>query len=274
MFSLSNPTVLPVLPQKLIDKALRDYAATKNAKAVVKRTGLSLTSVYRILEAHGIERVGLDLYRRRARKLPADEQVLAEYKRGDSLSQIAERYRCTDAAVARVLKKRGATMRPRGNSAKIITREEAETMAAHYAELGSQQAVAALMETNQSRVSTALRLLGIRCGTARMRGSLHPTWRGGRTVADGYVKAWVDPDDPLRCMAGTGGYALEHRLVMARALGRPLSEHETVHHINGDRADNRLSNLQLRFGKHGKGVSMVCAKCGSNALIYKEIIEQ
>ena len=67
-------------------------------------------------------------------------------------------------------------------------------------------------------------------------------WRGGRHLdCFGYVRVWR-PEHPNKQMPG---YILEHRLVMSEHLGRPLFTHETVHHKNGNRADNRIKNLEL-----------------------------
>lgn len=37
----------------------------------------------------------------------------------------------------------------------------------------------------------------------------------------------------------------EHRYIMEQHLGRKLRDDEVVHHINGDKRDNRISNLEI-----------------------------
>lgn len=54
-------------------------------------------------------------------------------------------------------------------------------------------------------------------------------------------------------VTGKKGGILEHRYVMSRHIGRQLTKQETVHHIDGDRTNNELSNLELFSSRHGPG---------------------
>lgn len=94
-------------------------------------------------------------------------------------------------------------------------------------------------------------------------------WRGGRFLhATGYIYVW-SPEHPN---VNAAGYVLEHRLVMEKKLGRLLERTERVHHINGDKEDNREENLELSLGNHGPGVCLKCEDCGSTRLIPTALI--
>lgn len=89
-------------------------------------------------------------------------------------------------------------------------------------------------------------------------------WAGGHSItSQGYKLVSVPDNDAARAMTTKKGYVLEHRLVMARHIGRLLKAGEQVHHINGNKLDNCIENLQLRHA-HGPGQAYQCNKCGSN----------
>jgi hypothetical protein len=90
-------------------------------------------------------------------------------------------------------------------------------------------------------------------------GALNPAWQGGVTykrpkgnyIGPRYVRC---PPD-LLVMARSDGYVMEHRLVMARWIGRPLTRTECVNHVDHNPRNNPRSNLELypTNGDHKRG---------------------
>lgn len=123
------------------------------------------------------------------------------------------------------------------------------------------ESVVAQLRADQKRG----RKIGTYCGRcAKVPGPHHVGRKGkglnGYTNSQGY-RLLYRPEHPASTKSG---HILEHRYVMERHLGRPLADYETVHHINGERSDNRIENLQLRSGHHGRGVKHQCLDCGSS----------
>jgi len=84
-----------------------------------------------------------------------------------------------------------------------------------------------------------------KCATS-IKGADSTSWKGGITKDHvGYVMIKISDGNFFSPMANGKGYIREHRLIMAKHLGRCLHRWELVHHKNHIKDDNRLENLQL-----------------------------
>jgi len=91
------------------------------------------------------------------------------------------------------------------------------------------------------------------------RGNKNPRWKGGRRkTKDGYIIVWLDPTDFFYSMSHKGRVR-EHRLIVAKALGRCLHSWEIVHHKRGfARDDNRYpETLQLVTDDRHKQITIL-----------------
>lgn len=112
------------------------------------------------------------------------------------------------------------------------------------------------------------------------RGKDSWNWKGGRvTDKKGYILVHLDPDDFFYPMANQKQYVREHRLVVAKALGRNLHNWEIVHHKGAkypkdsieDKQDNRYpENLQLVSDDRHKQITVLENRI---KLLEKRILE-
>ena len=73
------------------------------------------------------------------------------------------------------------------------------------------------------------------------KGSNHPMWKGGRYIgSDGYVMVYIGGE---KQKIGWSSYRKEHMLVAEEMLGRPLEKEEVVHHVDGQKTNNKPENL-------------------------------
>ena len=92
-------------------------------------------------------------------------------------------------------------------------------------------------------------------------------WKIEKIVSKGDYNYAIVRDHPFRTK---NDYVLEHRIVMENHLGRILNPNEVVHHINNDKKDNKIENLELMIAndhvamhsrKGKKYVKLKCPNC-------------
>lgn len=238
------------------------YRALGSSTKVAKALGISVSTIFRVMHRNGAALDGREKYLAAVRSFSPelDESILERYNSGELSADLAREFGVTIYAIKSSLKRSGGAARP--DPAPLATAADVELIEGLYNSGMSQLKISIKVGRSQSFISRVLRSVGIT--KKNKSGESHSFWNGGKWLTgDGYVRILISADDALAAMRDQSGYVLEHRLVMARKLGRPLLRRETVHHINGDHSDNSESNLQLRQGRHGKGAAFCCLNCGS-----------
>lgn len=130
-----------------------------------------------------------------------------------STIRIAKKLGCNDESVRKAMMRYGMPLRSKSESAKLklISPQEKVRLKTHFAKLN-------LNKTGEE----------------------HPAWKGGRYIDSyGYVIRRID-----------GKTVKEHRYVMEQHVGRKLFSWEEVNHINFDKQDNRIENLEICVNEH------------------------
>lgn len=204
-------------------------------------------------------------------------EIVTLYVNGTRTGILEKQYKVTRSAILGMAKRYGFSeyaSTVKGGTPGINTKHLEPEMLKLHSEGKSQKTIGDAVGVSQSVVSRVLRKNNLRPNNIpnSKKGQESNFWKGGKIISgEGYILVLYTKNDIFSVMKTKAGYIPEHRLNMAIYLGRPLLKSESVHHIDGNKQNNDIGNLQLRIGQHGKGSCYKCSDCGSIRIEPMEI---
>lgn len=251
--------------KELSELAVQLYSKEISGNDIAKKLDISPNTVYRMLRSAGIHVAGKTETKpcRILVKGEDAENIILDYTNGMGWKMLEQKYGYGQYSMREAIRRAGVKIKDHGAQRRRVYKDEEMDILRLYKEEGFSQAqISVKLKIAQTVVSRILLSNGV--PASRKSGSAHAGWKGGVSKnQEGYI---LVRDNSFPEMLGRSGYVLKHRVEMAKYLNRPLTKDESVHHIDGDKNNNNIENLQLRIGKHGTGCVYCCQDCGSRRL--------